>query len=76
MNPTEIQLDILKQLMNVGGTGNVMEFLNIDNLEFQKGFDLANDMQNLDYIKLLYSNFNKNQVVAEITLLGKTKSAL
>jgi len=73
---TKIHLDVLKHLVKSGGTGNVMECLKYDASEFQKGFDLANDMQNSDYIKLLYSNFNKNQVVAEITLLGRTKSAL
>ena len=69
-------LDILKHLVNAGGTGNVMEFLKYDASEFQKGFDVANDMQNLDYVKLLYSNFNKNLVVVELTLLGRTKSML
>ena len=69
-------LDVLKQLVKAGGTGNVMEFLNYDPSEFQKGFDVANDMQNLDYVKLLYSNFNKNLVVVEITLLGRNKSML
>ena len=73
---TKIQLDILKHLVKAGGTGNVMEFLKYDSSEFQKGFDLANEMQNLDYLKLLYSNFNKNLVVVEITLLGRTNSML
>ena len=67
---------MLKHLVKAGGTGNVMEFLNYNSSEFQKGFDIANDMQNLDYIKLLYSNFNKNLVVVEITLLGRTQSML
>ncbi len=69
-------LDILKHLVKAGGTGNVIEFLKYDASEFQKGFDLANDMQNLDYVKLLYSNFNKNLVVVELTLLGRTRSTL
>jgi hypothetical protein len=74
MPPTQTQLAVLQHLVKAGGTGNVMEFLRIDNSEFQNGFDLANVMQNLDYIKILYSNFNKNQVVVEITLLGRTRS--
>ena len=69
-------MDVLKHLMKAGGTGNIMEFSKYDSSEFQKGFDLANDMQNLDYVKLLYSNFNKNLVVVELTLLGRTKSML
>ena len=71
-----IHLDVLKHLIKAGGTGNVMEFLKYDACDFQKGFDVANDMQNLDYVKLLYSNFTKNLVVVEITLLGRNKSML
>ncbi len=76
MIPTKTQLDILKHLVKTGGTGNIMEFLKYNASEFQKGFEIANDMQNLDYIKLLYSNYNKNIVVVELTLLGRTKSML
>ena len=76
MAPTKIHLDVLKQLVKAGGTGNVMEFLKLDASAFQQGFDIANDMQNLDYVKLLYSNFNKNLVVVEITLFGRTESML
>ena len=53
-----------------------MEFLKYNASEFQKGFDLAIEMQNLDYVKLLYSNFNKTLVVVELTLLGRSKSML
>ena len=74
--PSKTQLDALKHLVKTGGTGNIMEFLKHDASEFQKGFDLANEMQNLDYVKLLYSNYNKNIVVVELTLLGRTKSML
>ena len=76
MNPSKTQLDVLKRLVKAGGTGNVMEFLKYDASEFQKGFDLTNEMQNLNYVKLLYSNFDKNLLVAELTLLGRTKSML
>ena len=76
MTLIKTHLDVLKHLVKAGGTGNVMEFLKYDASEFQKGFDLANDMQNLDYVKLLYSNFNKNQGVVELTLLGRTASML
>ena len=74
MNSSNTHLDILKHLVKAGGTGNVMEFLKYDASDFQKGFDLANDMQNQDYLKLLYSNFNKNLIVVELTLLGRNKS--
>jgi len=76
MTPSKTHLDVLKQLVKAGGTGNVMEFLKLDASTFQQGFDIANDMQNLDYVKLLYSNFNKNLIVVEITLLGRTQSML
>ncbi len=74
MTPTKIQLDILKHLMKAGGTGNIMEFLKYDISEFQKGFELAIEMQNMDVVKLLYSSFNKNLIVVELTLLGRAKS--
>ncbi len=76
MEPTKTQLEVLKQLVKAGGTGNVMEFLKYDANEFQNGFDLANDMQNRDWVKLLYSNFNKNLIVVELTLLGRNVSML
>lgn len=55
------------------GFGNVMEALGWNQDNFQHGFDLANDMQNQDLIKLIYSNFNQNNIVIEFTLLGKAK---
>ena len=61
---------ILNNLTLHGGTGNVMEFLKYDFSEFDNGFAIANDMQNKDLLKILYSNFNKNLVVVEATLLG------
>jgi hypothetical protein len=67
-------LTVLKNLVKTGGTGNVMEFLNYKSDDFQKAFDVANDMQNLNFVKLLYSNFNKNQVIVEITLFGESES--
>jgi hypothetical protein len=67
-------LIVLKNLVQCGGTGNVMQFLNYQSENFQKGFDIANDMQNLNLLKLLYSNFNKNQVIVEITLWGETEA--
>ena len=54
-----------------GTTGNVMEILGYAQTEFQQGFDIANEMQNRDLVKMLYSNFNQNKIVVEFTLLGK-----
>jgi len=70
MGLSEAELTIIQHLAKAGGTGNVMEFLNLDPSEFDKGFTIANNMQNKDLVKLLYSNFNKNMVVVEITLVG------
>lgn len=55
------------------GFGDVMEALAWGQENFQNGFDLANNMQNMDLIKLIYSNFNQNKIVIEFTLLGKAK---
>lgn len=70
MNLNEPELIIIQNLAKAGGTGNVMEFLNLSSADFDKGFSIANEMQNKDLVKLLYSNFNKNLVVVEITLVG------
>ncbi|MBK8292064.1 MAG: hypothetical protein IPK96_15175 [Flammeovirgaceae bacterium] len=60
---------VLAKLIQRGGTGNVIEFLQ-DGEDFDIGFHFANEMQNKDLVKLLYSNFNKNLIVVELTLLG------
>lgn len=63
---------VIKGIGDQGGTtGNVMEILGYHQTDFQKGFDIANEMQNRDLVKLLYSNFNMNKVIIEFTLLGK-----
>lgn len=64
------ELLVLQKLSTAGGTGNVMELLNYSAVDFDKGFEFANNLQNKDLVKLLYSNFNKNLVVVELTLLG------
>ncbi len=63
---------IIKGVGDKGGMGNVMEALGYSSADFQKGFDLANEMQNEDLVKLIYSNFNQNNIVVEFTLLGKS----
>jgi hypothetical protein len=67
---------IIQHLAKTGGTGNVMEFLNFSLADFEKGFSIANEMQNKDLVKLLYSNFNKNLIVVETTLLGYNASKM
>ena len=65
-------LRVIKGVGDQGGTtGNVMEILGFSSADFQRGFDLANEMQNRDLVKMLYSNFNQNKIVVEFTLLGK-----
>lgn len=64
-----LEKSVLAKLIQKGGTGNVMEFLAEDH-DFDDGFQFANEMQNKDLIKLLYSNFSKNLIVVELTLLG------
>ena len=64
-------MKVIKGVGNNGTTGNVMEILGYTSDDFQKGFDIANEMQNLDLVKMLYSNFNQNKVIVEFTLLGK-----
>jgi len=64
-------LRVIKGVGDHGTSGNVMEILGLDQHNFQRGFDLANEMQNRDLVKLLYSNFNLNKIIVEFTLLGK-----
>jgi len=70
MNQEESYSILLEGLRAKGGTGNVMEILGWDSARFDDGFQIANDLQNRDLLKLLYSNFNKNLIVVELTLLG------
>ena len=74
MHLTQEELTIIQNLAKVGGTGNVMEFLNLGPQEYDIGFSIANAMQNKDLVKMLYSNFNKNLIVVETTLLGYNAS--
>ncbi len=74
MDLTDQELTIIQHLAKAGGTGNVMEFLNFSPSDFERGFSIANELQNKDLIKLLYSNFNKNLIVVEATLLGYNAS--
>lgn len=62
---------IIAGIGSAGKMGNVMEVLGYSQKDFQTGFDIANEMQNRDLVKLLYSNYNQNKIVVEFTLLGK-----
>ena len=73
MNLTNYQVTILDKLIHGNGTGNVMEILNLTSDQLDEIFAIANEMQNLNLVKLLYCNFNKNLVVVELTLFGKSE---
>jgi death-on-curing protein len=61
---------LLKFIHQKGGTGNVMEALGWDSSRFEEGSHIALELDNLNYAKMLYSNFNKNLIVVELTLVG------
>lgn len=68
MELSETERHVLQNLVKKGGMGNVQKFLNWP--DFDKAFEFANNLQNKDLVKLLYSNFNKNLIVVELTLVG------
>lgn len=70
---SEIIDKVIKGVGDSGGTGDVMSALGYTRENFQDGFDIANSIQNLDLVKLLYSNFNQNRIIVEFTLLGKKR---
>jgi hypothetical protein len=53
---------------------NVVQALNYDQSKIQQAFDIALAMENLNLVKLLYSNFNAGKIVVELTLPGKAES--
>jgi hypothetical protein len=61
---------VLGGLREVNSIGNVMEILNLGASDFQLAFDLANEMQNRDLVKLLYAFQPGNKVSVEMTLEG------
>lgn len=72
MNEEQLINQVIKKL-GTGNTGNVMDAVGWSPEKFDDGFQLANTMQNLDLVKLLYSNFNQNKIIIEFTLLGKAR---
>lgn len=69
----EEQINQIIKGIGTRGFGNVMEALAWQEENFEEGFSLANTMQNMDLVKLIYSNFNQNKIVIEFTLLGKAR---
>ncbi|MBL7862984.1 MAG: hypothetical protein JNJ65_17610 [Cyclobacteriaceae bacterium] len=67
---SETERYVLQQLVKMGGMGNVVEPLGYTIEDFDKAFEFANNLQNKDLVKLIYSNFNKNLIVVELTLPG------
>ena len=61
--------EILKATGEAGSIWNVVELLKEKPEGFQFCFDLANDMQNRDLVKLLYA-FYPTKVMVEMTLEG------
>ncbi|MCE7862545.1 MAG: hypothetical protein DYG99_03280 [Bacteroidetes bacterium CHB5] len=70
MTLTDSERHVLQHLVKQGGMGNVLEPLGYTQEDFDKAFEFANDLQNKDLVKLIYSNFNKRQIVVELTLPG------
>lgn len=50
---------------------NVIEALQYGPDQYQEAFDIALEMDNRSFVKLLYSNFNAGKVIVEFTLLAK-----
>lgn len=72
MKQEELINQVIKALGNAH-TGNLMDAVGWHSDNFENGFQLANTMQNMDLVKLLYSNFNQNKIIIEFTLLGKAR---
>jgi hypothetical protein len=64
---------IIKGIGDQGGTGNVLQTLTDTHYDFEQVFGFANEIQNMDLIKLLYSNYTQNKIIVEFTLLGKAR---
>jgi hypothetical protein len=78
LDPAYVEDSIDKVLKAMGGVNsifNVMDILKLDPKDFQLAFDLANEMQNRDLVKLLYA-FQPGKVVnVEMTLEGVRRRA-
>ena len=78
MDIHQIQTEILAHLVGLGregGMSNVMVLVKNQMPEYQKAFDIANEMQNLDWIKIIYCSPQTNIINVELTLKGKQEFA-
>jgi hypothetical protein len=66
--------EILKATGDAGTIWNVVDILKAGPEAFQLCFDLANDMQNRDLVKLLYALY-PSKVMIEMTLIGQQYSS-
>lgn len=67
--------EVLAGMGEVNSISNVMSILKLEAKDFQFAFDLANEMQNRNLVKLLYA-FQPGKVVSvEMTLEGVRKKA-
>lgn len=73
MKVTADQLKVIQSIRKAETTGNVMSILDWSPDRFDEGFHFANELQNLNLVKLLYSNFNKNLIIVELTLVGEAE---
>ena len=63
---------VLRSTGEAGTIWNVVDILKATPEEFQSCFDLANEMQNRDLVKLLYALY-PTKIMVEMTLLGAKK---
>jgi hypothetical protein len=65
--------DVIDGLAKANGLGNIVEYLNTDTLHYQFALDLADYLQDLDYLKVRLQNFSRNAIICELTLKGKSE---
>ena len=72
MNVRTAQKEILGNLVALGRAGGMVNVIGVLNsADYQEAFDIANEMQNSDWIKIIYCSFNANIINVELTLKGK-----
>ena len=74
MDARSAQSKILQDLVSLGRAGgmvNAVSAIRDHTTDYQKAFDIANDMQNKDWIKVIYCSADANLINVELTLKGK-----
>ena len=72
MDIHKIQTEVLANLAGLGREGGMCNVMVIvKESEYQQAFDIANEMQNLDWIKIIYCSPQTNIINVELTLKGK-----